>query len=136
MKAFLVTLLLTISATCYSYPIKPNPNISTGDFCTENDRDFKEFRYRNKIPICKRNVSYQTRNKICKLYDVEDRKNYTVDHIIPLSLGGSNSETNLWCQHRSIHSGNLEYEVYKDVREEKMEHYEAIRIIMLHKYGR
>ena len=94
----LILALLLLSNNTFSYAKTPKIDISPGELCTIEDKDFSYLRYTEKIPYCKRNVSTRTKNEVCALYDVFDRKKYTVDHIIPLSLGGSNSKKNLWCQ--------------------------------------
>ena len=91
-----------------SFPIKPNPS---GDVCTKQNKHFKELRYAEKIAYCYRSVSTSLKKKIYNSYgiDWEDREHYTIDHIIPLSLGGSNSEKNLWPEHISLKMKYLEW---------------------------
>jgi hypothetical protein len=45
-----------------------------------------------------RKVSAKTKAKVYAAYKVpkKDRSKYTIDHLIPLSLGGNNSTKNLW----------------------------------------
>ena len=105
-----------------------------GDYCTTNNPDFKEFRYEQQVAICNRNVSYEKKNEICERDGVYDRSNFTVDHIIPLSLGGNNSDDNLWCQHKSINTASLELEMYKDVKKRIRSVDEAIRVILNTKF--
>ena len=84
-----------------------------GEHCTTQDKDFSEFRYEEQIPICSRNVSTKRKNTICKRDGIYNRKDYIVDHIIPLSLGGNNSDYNLWCQHKSINTVDIEGYAYR-----------------------
>jgi hypothetical protein len=116
MKNVLLLLFLVLFvSTANGYPLKPNIKIAPGHMCSVEDKDFDRFRYEEQIPYCRRNVSVKTKNRICAAYGVFDRTGYTIDHIVPLSLGGSNSVKNLWCQSRKIYTGNIEYQLYKEV---------------------
>jgi len=131
---FYILFLLLFSLNIYSFPLTPNPKVSPGSLCTIHDPDFDGFRYLESIPHCKRNVSTKLKKKVCKRDGVTDRRNYTVDHIYPLSLGGSNHSDNLWCQHKSIYTGHLEYDIYKKVRDGEMKIEEARKIIYNKKF--
>lgn len=131
----LVLLLILFPSSIYAFPKTPAINIAPGEFCSESNKDFDGYRYPDNVVHCRRNVSHKTKNKICKLYGVYDRRDYTVDHIIPLSLGGSNSEKNLWCQSRKILTANIEYYYYRMVRDGKMRHANAIHALMALKFN-
>lgn len=45
-----------------------------------------------------RNVTSATRNDVLRQYDFKAKGEFEVDHLIPLSIGGSNDEDNLWPQ--------------------------------------
>lgn len=96
--------------------------LTGGSLCTPDHADFKEYRYKEQIPYCKRNVSYELKTYAYKMYDIDlkYRKNYTIDHFYPLSLGGDNSFSNLWPQHKSIHSGDCEGKLYRKVKSGNM----------------
>lgn len=128
----LIFLLLFCSFNVFAFPEKPDQNFTPGHFCTIGDPDFKEFRYAENIPYCERNVSYSQRTAIYVKYNVPlaERGDYTIDHLIPLSLGGSNSELNLWPQHKILYTGNLEYQVYKLLRDGKITQKEAINVVL------
>lgn len=89
-----LTLLVSIAV--------PNPSLTPGSFCSPDDPDFRELRYAEQVPVCFRNVSTFRKNKIMKNYGypVKDRPLYEIDHCIPLSMGGSNHDDNLWPQPR------------------------------------
>ncbi len=76
----------------------PNDKLTPGHLCTVKDADFDEHRYAEQIPHCARNVSRATRIKVSAPYGVSEAQlaDYQVDHLIPLALGGSNAEENLW----------------------------------------
>jgi len=114
----------------------PDPRFTSPHFCTVEDRDFKEFRYKQDIPVCERNVSYNTKTTVYSWYNVSssDRDKYTVDHLIPLSLGGSNNIRNLWPQLRSQSTAPLEGRVYNKVRKGEITAQEAWNIILEVKY--
>lgn len=106
MKTLFVTLLVLSSsyALADNYPLGPHLEITPGTLCSEP----VEFRYPEKIAYCGRDVSGHTKEVIFDKYrDLGyklpgERKDYKIDHFIPLCAGGSNYQTNLWPQHISI----------------------------------
>lgn len=126
-------LLLLVSCVVLSYPLVPPV---PGSLCSVDDPDFKEIRYPEQIPICYRNVPTWKKNEICSRDGVEDRTNYTVDHIIPLSTQGNNSYSNLWCQHKSLNVTHEEYTTYIKLREGEITAEEAIQHILDLKFKR
>lgn len=134
-KNLIILIALISSVNAFSYPKTPDISISPGQLCSRSDSDFKEYRYGEKIPYCRRNVSTRLKDQICARDGVYDRTGYTVDHIIPLSMGGSNSEKNLWCQSRIIYSGHLEFWLYIKLRDGDMRQAEAVHYIMSHKFN-
>ena len=139
MTKFLVAVVfLCISFSSFPYDLTPDIDVAPGDLCTRNNKDFDGYRYNERIAHCKRRVSKSTKKKVCARQGVSDserRKYYTVDHIIPLSIGGSNSMKNLWCQHRDIHTGNLEFWVYNQLKDGSMTHAESIEYILDYKFN-
>lgn len=129
---FLILFSFFFSTNSFSFPQIP---ITKGHLCTVQDKDFKEYRYSEQIPYCKRNVSRSLRTKIYKKYNVDLRTTgqYTIDHIIPLSMGGSNHPDNLFPQHKSMHTGKIEYETYVYLREGDINQNQAIKAILLKK---
>lgn len=89
------------SEECHKVPIM---ELSPGDICSIKDPDFLEYRYDEGIAYCERRVWGSTRDKVYELYGIaeENRHRYTIDHIIPLSIGGSNDIKNLWAEHKDI----------------------------------
>ena len=68
-----------------------------GDLCDTADHDFDGFRYQEKIPHCRRNVSVETKRQVAHSFGIyENYGRYEIDHYIPLSIGGSNEVENLW----------------------------------------
>lgn len=120
---------LSISA----FPFTPDENVTTGSLCTTSDSDFQEFRYAEQIPYCKRSVSSSDKNRIYQQYGVSEkcRKEYTIDHFIPLSIGGTNRANNLWPEPKSIKAlrKNLELELFKAVSAGQMSQAEAVERI-------
>jgi len=80
------------------YPHTPNATVTPGSLCDTQNADFIEFRYQEHIPYCARNVSSVLKAKIYEQYGIPeaDRDQFTIDHLIPLSIGGSNDRSNLW----------------------------------------
>jgi hypothetical protein len=102
-----------------NFPVKPDPKVTNGDYCDKKDRDFAGYRYSERIAYCERNVSYHVKQRIYDEYGVPEkcRDEYTVDHFIPLSMGGSNDPSNLWPEHRFVKATrqNLEQQLYLEL---------------------
>lgn len=109
---FLV-LLMMFSQTLLSYPFiaeypqGPDAVLTPGSLCDRPD----EYRYRERIPYCSRDVDTRIKEDVFREYrqngfrlDPRKRRDYKVDHLIPLCAGGSNRENNLWPQHVSIYT--------------------------------
>ncbi len=99
--------LLALPVMGGDYPSGPDPVMTPGTLCTHPDSR----RYPEKIPYCKRDVSSAEKKQIFKHYDEArgfrtrelPRDDFKIDHYIPLCMGGSNDERNLWPQHESIY---------------------------------
>jgi len=79
------------------YPHTPNATVTPGSLCDTQNADFIEFRYQEHIPYCARNVSSVLKAKIYEQYGIPeaDRDQFTIDHLIPLSIGGSNDRSDI-----------------------------------------
>ena len=80
------------------FTVAPNPSLTPGVLCTTRDKDFVEFRYPEKTPYCKRNITAADKKLVSSWYGVswEDHGLYQYDHLFSLCLGGSNDLRNLW----------------------------------------
>lgn len=125
-------LLFIISFNSYALVFKPDINLTPGEYCTPQDPNFSEYRYREQIPVCKRNVLTSLKNKIYLAYNVPqvERDQYTIDHKIPLSLGGSNTQDNLWPQPKLIYTGVLELLVFNLINDQRISHKEALDLVL------
>jgi len=127
------TFAATSIATTLS-PRTPDPEYTSGELCSEQDADFAGYRYEQKIVYCERNVTTEMKNEIYEYYrvPVAQRHNYTIDHFIPLSIGGNNNYKNLWPEHKKIKQTrlNLEQVLYEAVRDNRMSQEEAIHKII------
>ena len=116
-----------------AFPFTPDENVTTGSLCSTGDSDFEEFRYAEQIPYCKRSVSSSDKDRIYRHYGVPQkcRKEYTIDHFIPLAIGGTNRSDNLWPEPKSIKAlrKNLELELFQAVSAGRMTQAEAIERI-------
>ena len=135
MKKFyiILTLLFLAFQPILAFPTRPSPNETSGDLCTTNNPDFVEYRYEEQIPYCVRNVDIVKKKQIYELYKIptECRHRYTVDHFIPLALGGSNDELNLWPEHKLVKATrpNLELDLYYRIKNSEIKQLDAIDII-------
>ncbi len=129
---FIVSFFLALEKT-HAYPTRPNPTETKGEVCDEKNPDFTEYRYKEQIPYCKRNVDFKKRTEIYDLYNIptECRHRFTVDHFIPLSIGGSNDDTNLWPEHKLVKATRpfLEIELYNKMKDGLITQTNAIKII-------
>lgn len=114
-------------------PINPDVEKTPGDFCTPKDKDFLEYRYGEKMPYCNRNVDDWQKNRIYKMYNIPEkcRHRYTVDHFVPLAVGGNNAFENLWPEHVRVKETRkeLEQQLYLEVLKGKMKSQEAVDIV-------
>ena len=131
--------ILTFFLTAFEYPKIPDHKYTPGHLCSILDYDFDRLRYDEQIPYCERKVSWAKKQVVYDAYGVpeEDRKNYTIDHFIPLSLGGSNHISNLWPEHREVKATRywLEWDTYLAIEHGEITQREAIEIIVRAKTG-
>lgn len=115
------------------YPVIPDQKMTPGSLCSSQDRDFDGYRYREKVPHCRRDVSRGLKNRIYSQYGIPQRcrRSYTVDHFYPLSMGGNNSSKNLWPEHRLVKQlrFDLEQEVFDRLQEGRITQEEALETI-------
>lgn len=137
MRVFLIG-LLTFSLFAVGYPMTPNKGVTPGELCKTSDPDFLEYRYPGRVAYCERNVSSSLKKKIYEQYAIpeSERKDYTIDHLIPLSLGGDNRRLNLWPEHKAVKAlrPNLEYEIYLELRAGDISHHDAVEEILWAKF--
>ncbi|MCK5883696.1 MAG: hypothetical protein KAG61_08410 [Bacteriovoracaceae bacterium] len=100
MRFFLLLFLLISSTVFATSPQAPNAQLSPGDICTTEDPDYRATYGEGptSVVICTRKVEYSTKLQVIERYGLKksNRSNYKIDHIIPLSIGGSNHITNLF----------------------------------------
>jgi hypothetical protein len=137
LKGMILTSLLAVSmsaAWAETVPLTPDPEMTTGDYCDNTDPNFEGYRYEEKIPYCRRAVSRHMKKAIYNAYGIPERckANYTVDHLIPLSMGGSNAPENLWPEHRRIKATRqtLEQEMYDQLRRGEITQEEAVAAVV------
>ena len=112
MRFLLSVVLLFLVQTAQAYPVVPDDELTPGDYCSESDSDFLYLRYEEQVPFCKRRVNRQLKQRVYEAYDIPSRcrSQYTVDHFIPLSMGGSNSIKNLWPEHYRVKELRMDLE--------------------------
>jgi hypothetical protein len=123
-------------AVLLSFPIRPDPALTWGSFCSPRDQDFLELR--GSVAVCRRNVWTAVKNRVYAAYGIAaaNRGEYTIDHLVPLSLGGSNRPDNLWPQHKSISSVRLETDLHLRFSRGLITHQEALGELLAAKVGR
>jgi hypothetical protein len=92
--------LLTACLGSFASATQPLKQFTPGQLCSEQDPNFKEYRYKAHVAVCARNVSHDEKLEIAKNYGIDesDWKNYEFDHLIPLNAGGSDAVENIWPQ--------------------------------------
>lgn len=103
----LVVLSSTLTFAGESFPQGPRIERTPGSVCQTG----RTYRYPQHVLYCDRHVDSSLKNDIIKVYDQQfgysissmPRRNFKIDHYIPLCAGGSNDETNLWPQHESVY---------------------------------
>jgi hypothetical protein len=123
------------------YPIMPEQTLTPGDTCDNPD----EFRYKEKIAYCKRDVESSRKYAIMREYDAKfgyeitrmQRMDFKIDHFIPLCMGGSNENTNLWPQHKTVYevTDPLEGELCELMKAGQLLQVDAIATIKKAKYN-
>lgn len=113
--------------------VKPNPEMTYGDLCNDKDPDYVGPRYGENVPYCVRKVNWEQKARIYAAYGIPDkcRKYYTIDHFIPLALGGSNHDANLWPEHRYVKATRrfLEQNLFDELRRGEITQKHAIEAI-------
>jgi len=89
------------------FPRTPHLEMTPGSKCDHPDK----YRYGEHVPYCERDVKSHRKAAIFVRYDSElgyatrslNRMQFKIDHHIPLCMGGSNEDNNLWPQHSSVY---------------------------------
>ncbi|MBC7385386.1 MAG: hypothetical protein H7301_04370 [Cryobacterium sp.] len=116
-------------------PIGPDPRLTPGALC----RDGRSHRYPERILYCDRAVDHEDRVQIVFAYnsagyriDPKKHKEFKIDHLIPLCVGGSNDHENLWPQHESIYeiTDPLEPAICEKMFEGRLKQKEAVELVI------
>ena len=115
--------------------LKRFPTATPGSLCTVNDEYFKEIEY--GIVKCNRHVTQKQKERVATYYKFPRWAWETVefDHLIPLGIGGSNNDDNLWPQpgptgYGEAHEKDLvEMQAYKLLRYQNGTQAEAAQLI-------
>lgn len=123
-------LLLSGAGWAGTYSL-PDPQLTPGTLCSENDPNFDKLDYPEQIARCKRNVSEDEKAQIAHDYgDIPKSNwhNYEFDHLIPLCAGGSDDIRNVWPQPigEAHDKDKLEDEVCSGMRDGTLSQAEAI----------
>ncbi len=141
MKTFLsLSLLLSLTTALAGldgkFPKNPNLTETPGKLCSSPTAH----RYHEQINYCERNVDTYTKDSVIKKYDslfgynIQSMKrlDFKIDHLIPLCAGGSNSEDNLWPQHKSVYeiTDPLEPLLCQKMADGKLKQADAVKLIL------
>jgi len=131
---YLLLFVLALPIWAYGYPMVPEDDFTTGSLCTEEDTDFEEYRYEEEIPYCERRVSASLKARIYAEYKIPktEWQDYTIDHFIPLSLGGTNHSNNLWPENKAVKAlrPGLEMELFIALRDGKISQKQAVDTVI------
>jgi hypothetical protein len=117
----LLVLVIPVAAQRVSPPIVPNPSLTPGDVLDVTAWNICTPGYSEKV----RDVPESVKQMAYAEYDIRSHRprEYEVDHLISLELGGSNSLRNLWLQsyetqpHNARVKDQLENKLHKMVCE-------------------
>lgn len=137
-KAVVIAVLFasqTLFAFDEAYPTSPDRQLTPGELCNSPD----SYRYPEKIAYCERDVDTGVKKEIIKTYDqvlhyqVESipRNKIKIDHYIPLCMGGSNDQRNLWPQHETVYkvTDPVEETLCEKMAEGKLRQADAVDLI-------
>lgn len=130
----LIVLTFNSSARSNRFPRSPDLSLTPGSLCTTPS----EFRYPERIPYCEREVNSWQKELVFINYKKigfslsGERGQYKVDHFIPLCLGGSNDNSNLWPQYFTVSEKTdaLEPLVCEVLAKGKISQREAIDLVL------
>ncbi len=129
--------VLLYSTVSLAIPPAPDEALTPGEICDTQNPDFHEYRYSEGIAYCRRNVSRHVKSQIYQQYGIPERcrTRYTIDHLIPLSIGGTNGRGNLWPEHRLIKETrpDLEIQVFEALRDGDITQKQAIERVLQEK---
>jgi hypothetical protein len=109
-KQIIAFTILYIATSSMAYDFLPNAKLTPGKSASINIPEVCTKDY----PLKSRNVTQSTKKKVYERYSVnvdKCRDGCKIDHLIPLSIGGSNDITNLW-----PHEYGAEWTVYEKTR--------------------
>lgn len=95
----------TKTSNCIANQILPDSACTPGSVLTTDISVICKSGYTKTV----RNVSDTTRQKVFAEYGIpySEHRNYEIDHLISLELGGSNDISNLWPENSNIANGSL-----------------------------
>jgi hypothetical protein len=131
--------LILFSSVALGSTRVPDFKRTPGHLCRPSDPEYVERRYKERIPYCRRAVPPEVIETVYRAYRIPEKKwaDYTIDHLIPLALGGSNLRTNLWPEPKEVKSlrYNLEYELYLKLKDGTLTHSAAVRRVLQAKFN-
>ncbi|KAJ3322039.1 chitin deacetylase [Boothiomyces sp. JEL0866] len=136
MKYLLISTAFGATISHLSSGYNVNPKLTPGCLCTKSDINFQETRYKENIPYCKRNVATAEKQRVAKNYNVPQSSwsNYEFDHFIPLAIGGSDDDYNLWPEpltaDNSLAKDKVEEQAYQGMNSGTLTQKEAVQMIL------
>jgi hypothetical protein len=102
----LLAIILSLPALAQSLPIAPNSSLTPGDILTTDVKKICAPGYSKSV----RAVPASEKHQVYQMYRITRHKarEFEVDHLISLELGGSNSIRNLWPQSYSTQPYNAQ----------------------------
>lgn len=124
--ALLYFILFLVSINADSYTLTKEM------ICSEQDKDFDGLRYREQIAHCKRNVSTRTKRQIYDSFGIgrNDQKKYYIDHLISLSMGGSNHRDNLFPVLDELSTTKIENQIFQWLKNGEITQQKALTLMV------
>lgn len=93
LRSSLALLLLLAAAPAFARDNAPNPKLTPGEIATTDRALVCKHGYSESV----RHTTIEMKRHVYRAYGIKGKhKNYKIDHLVPLSLGGADTIRNIW----------------------------------------